>query len=182
MKIEKGTGIVGEYAEREAAKTQQPMMVDLDSGIVATSSGLYKPEINDQPNPSNSTGLEPTKEQPVGCSERIEHPFDEIWKGLETIQHKLHDKYHFDLAAIKKVAADTHALCRPYWDEFHCNLPKRESGEVLSMLKKYRVAASRMCDRWAEGDQAVKNELWKALHGLESDALEMIERAERAPS
>ncbi len=55
---------------------------------------------------------------------------------------------------------------------------KRESGEVLAMLKKYRVSASRMCDRWAEGDQAVKNELWKALHGLESDALEVIERAE----
>lgn len=59
---------------------------------------------------------------------------------------------------------------------------KRESGEVLAMLKQYRVAASRMCDRWAEGDQAVKNELWKALHGLESDALEVIERAEKGQS
>lgn len=56
---------------------------------------------------------------------------------------------------------------------------ERESGEVLSMLKKYRVAASRMCSRWAEGDQAVKDELWKSLHALESDALEIIERAEK---
>jgi hypothetical protein len=52
-------------------------------------------------------------------------------------------------------------------------------NEVLAMLKKYRVAASRMCDRWADGDKAVKNELWKNLHGLESDALEIIERAEK---
>lgn len=56
-----------------------------------------------------------------------------------------------------------------------------QAGEVLDMLKKYRVAASRMCDRWAEGDQAVKNELWKALHGLESDALDVIARAEGKP-
>ena len=52
-------------------------------------------------------------------------------------------------------------------------------SEVLTMLKKYRVAASRMCDRWAEGDQAVKHELWKNLHELEAEAIEVIERAER---
>lgn len=54
-----------------------------------------------------------------------------------------------------------------------------EPSEILSMLKKYRIAASRMCDRWADGDQSVKNELWKALHGLESEAIDIIERAER---
>lgn len=66
--------------------------------------------------------------------------------------------------------------------DYVASLPPAEplACEVLAMLKKYRVAASRMCDKWAEGDQAVKNELWKALHNLEVDALEIIERAEKA--
>lgn len=57
--------------------------------------------------------------------------------------------------------------------------PAPVSSEVLDMLKKYRVAASRMCDRWAEGDQAVKDELWRTLHSLEVDALDIIAKAEK---
>lgn len=52
-------------------------------------------------------------------------------------------------------------------------------NEVLMMLKKYRVAASRMLDRWAEGNPVVKAALWADLHGLETEALEIIERAEK---
>ena len=53
------------------------------------------------------------------------------------------------------------------------------NSQLLAMLKKYRIAASRMLDRWAEGDQAVKNTLWKNLHELEYEALDIIEIAEK---
>lgn len=69
-------------------------------------------------------------EQPDEYPKGLDDAFSEIWKGLETIQHMIHDKYHFDLSAIKKATADTHNLCRPFWDKMQVSEHKRKIVEV----------------------------------------------------
>lgn len=52
-----------------------------------------------------------------------------------------------------------------------------ETVAVRSMIH----AADRMCDRWSEGNQDVKTELWRELH-MQADALgdQFADRIERA--
>ena len=52
-----------------------------------------------------------------------------------------------------------------------------EHEGLVEMLHEYRVAQSRMKDRWAEGDKGVKSDLWKNLHSLEERALDLLEKA-----
>lgn len=46
---------------------------------------------------------------------------------------------------------------------------------AMRILFEYRTAQSRLRDRYAEGDTAVKIELWNNLHKLEDEALSVLE-------
>ncbi len=45
-------------------------------------------------------------------------------------------------------------------------------------LRSYIQAQSRMLDAWAEGDEAVKQTLWRNLHELELGARDLLEEAD----
>jgi hypothetical protein len=47
-------------------------------------------------------------------------------------------------------------------------------------LMAYRSAQRRMLERWSEGDENVKRDLWRALHACEAAANEAIDAAESA--
>ena len=42
-------------------------------------------------------------------------------------------------------------------------------------LQAYLLAQSRMRDHWAEGDEAVKQALWRELHECEAAAREVLQ-------
>ena len=50
--------------------------------------------------------------------------------------------------------------------------------DVCRALRRYMVAQRRMLDRWADGDDAVKKELWQELHACEDGAWAAIRKAE----
>ncbi len=47
---------------------------------------------------------------------------------------------------------------------------------LADALEAYLRAQSRMLDDWAEGDEAVKQSLWRALHDCELPAREILDR------
>jgi hypothetical protein len=49
---------------------------------------------------------------------------------------------------------------------------------LLEALRAYVVAQSRLMDRWAEGDAAVRVELWNSLHACEAAGRAAIAAAE----
>jgi len=53
-------------------------------------------------------------------------------------------------------------------------LLKQSRNDLAAMLRKYLLAQSRMLDNWADGDDAVKAELWRSLHSLEDEARETL--------
>lgn len=64
-----------------------------------------------------------------------------------------------------------------------CTLTNATAAKVVSALVEYRKAQRRMLERWADGDEAVKKELWRALHDCEpaaNAALEAITAAHPA--
>ena len=48
---------------------------------------------------------------------------------------------------------------------------------LLEALQDYVKAQGRMRDKWAEGDEHVKTDLWRALHACEDKARAAIEAA-----
>ena len=60
-------------------------------------------------------------------------------------------------------------------------LQKRVAGQDATIsrlreaLHKYRVAASRMHDRYPDGDELVRARLWLDLHSLEEGALDLLD-------
>ncbi len=49
------------------------------------------------------------------------------------------------------------------------------SDRLTPMLLRYIQAASRLTDgKYSDGDEAVKKELWQALHSLETEARDLI--------
>lgn len=57
--------------------------------------------------------------------------------------------------------------------------PLEESArteDFETLIWRFVHAQSRMCDRWAEGDDAVKKNLWQALHAAGNDVREYIDR------
>lgn len=63
------------------------------------------------------------------------------------------------------------------WEAMYAAL-FRQLQPILGTLMRYRLAASRMRDKWAEGDDAVKKSLWQDLHEIEDDALDVITEAQ----
>ena len=53
---------------------------------------------------------------------------------------------------------------------------ERDRAELIEALRQYMLAQSRMRDKWAEGDDAVKNDLWRNLHALEDGARDLLAR------
>ncbi len=53
-----------------------------------------------------------------------------------------------------------------------------ESARLREVLRDYVQAQSRMLEGWAEGDEAVKQTLWRNLHELESGARDLLEEAD----
>lgn len=53
---------------------------------------------------------------------------------------------------------------------------KQDKTNLRSMLSRYRCAQSRMLDDWSEASQEKKHQLWKDLHGLEHEALDVLEK------
>ncbi len=51
--------------------------------------------------------------------------------------------------------------------------------DSLDALEAYVCAQGRMRDDWAEGDELVKQSLWRALHECEHEARLVLERAGR---
>ncbi len=47
-------------------------------------------------------------------------------------------------------------------------------------LRSYVVASGRMVDRWADGDETVKQELWRGLHELYHGASDLLDEADGA--
>ncbi len=45
-------------------------------------------------------------------------------------------------------------------------------------LRQYVVTSSRMLDRWADGDEAVKQQLWHELHEMELGARDLLAAAD----
>ena len=52
-----------------------------------------------------------------------------------------------------------------------------QSKKMLDELRAYVKAQSRMLERWSEGDDAVKADLWTALHSCEEPARAAIAAA-----
>ncbi len=76
---------------------------------------------------------------------------------------------------------DEHSMATMEATHYHELKRKADMAERLkAKLSEYRIAASRMLDKWAEAEQfpAVRNELWKKLHSLEDSALDLIEEYE----
>jgi hypothetical protein len=56
-------------------------------------------------------------------------------------------------------------------------LPESLKSHLLgTMLRRYRQAASRMRDDWAESSPEEKKRLWRDLHSLEGDCLDVLEQ------
>jgi hypothetical protein len=53
--------------------------------------------------------------------------------------------------------------------------------ELRTALEAYVKAQGRMLDRWAEGDSAVKADLWKALHECEEAGRKALATPRRIP-
>jgi hypothetical protein len=51
-----------------------------------------------------------------------------------------------------------------------------EVGEVIFALRQYITRQSRMREKWAEGDENVKRQLWSSLHELEQPSRDLVER------
>lgn len=51
------------------------------------------------------------------------------------------------------------------------------SKELLAALQQYRLAQGRLLERWADGDEAVRDELWSNLHDCETAADAAIRKA-----
>lgn len=51
---------------------------------------------------------------------------------------------------------------------------KENFEKVVEALQAYVHAQSRMLDRWADGDEKVKGELWISLHKCELAAREAL--------
>lgn len=49
--------------------------------------------------------------------------------------------------------------------------------EMLEALKDYLYAQRRMLEKWADGDNNVKNGLWRKLHSCEEKAVSVIAKA-----
>jgi len=56
------------------------------------------------------------------------------------------------------------------------------AGEAFLMLHHYVTAASRMRDKWAEGDDKVKKGLWRALHNLELPSRDLLDKIAGRPA
>jgi len=56
---------------------------------------------------------------------------------------------------------------------------KDSADKLYYALVKYVKAQVNMLNKWAEGDDAVKNDLWKRLHECEPDAMEALEQWEK---
>lgn len=59
---------------------------------------------------------------------------------------------------------------------------ENEILNIADALWAYVRAAGRMRDRWSEGDQKVKDQLWKDLHSLEDKARGLLESATAPPA
>lgn len=57
-------------------------------------------------------------------------------------------------------------------NNYHQDLEKLQAA--LLCLNKYRIAQSKMLNKWADSDEKVKQELWKNLHSLEDEALNIL--------
>lgn len=66
-------------------------------------------------------------------------------------------------------------------DKKECLMAMEEYANQLQqpalreVLRKYAAAQSRMLQKWADGDAAVKNQLWRDLHSLEDGARALLE-------
>jgi hypothetical protein len=71
-----------------------------------------------------------------------------------------------------------HAM-EEYVHQFKTSLEERDKliRELVEQLRGYVLAQSRMLDKYSEGDENIKTELWKALHSLEDDARATLESA-----
>ena len=49
---------------------------------------------------------------------------------------------------------------------------------LVAALHRYIRAQSNMLDRWADSDEGVKQDLWRALHACEEPARAALEKAE----
>ena len=56
--------------------------------------------------------------------------------------------------------------CHDDWQE--------QMARLKRALDKYRYCQRRMLEKWADGDQHVKNELWTRLHACEDEATEAL--------
>ena len=62
--------------------------------------------------------------------------------------------------------------CKGVWDALIIR------GKLEASLRDYRSAQRRMRDKYAEGDEAVKRDLWRNLHACEDRATELLDGPE----
>lgn len=56
---------------------------------------------------------------------------------------------------------------------------KQVANKMYYALVAYIKAQCNMLNKWAEGDDNVKNDLWKRLHNCEHEGMEAIEAWEK---
>ncbi len=80
-----------------------------------------------------------------------------------------------------RVLAELDGLAISLYEEFGCITGEEQLRRVSDLrraLKAYILAQSRMLDKWAFGDKAVRKDLWKNLHACEEPARDALEVAE----